>query len=418
MIAMVYKTGTPDWSKIDPLISAIQAAGQHAMLQFNQSPSWLQPTSGTCSGNVYAAPTDITQWAQIAAAYVAHMDSTFPGVVQDYEIWNEPNATGMCAADHLDTYLAIYAAAAPAMKAQASQDGATIRVGGPALSGYSAYWLSALLTNSATAPYVDFVSYHQYIFGSSGLQAQWDTYNGNISLYEATQDPANGAFASYNKVLAQVALGNQPGGAQTPVYITEYNTNWTFFEDCCRNDATYAPVWNALYVTDLLNSVYNGTAKVPDKIIYFAGSAYPWFCMIGVQDTNMDCLNSVGATLVPYPQYYTYQLLASSNYLGLSGGGYMAKTLSTPTGGGGLATTAFYTASQDAIVITNPTSTAYSQIPVTFANPGFSNTQGTLYTIENGAQINSSAISFSVQGTSLTTTIDIPPYSVQAISLQ
>jgi virulence-associated protein VapD len=153
-------------------------------------------------------------------------------------------------------------------------------------------------------------------------------------------------------------------------------------------------------------------------MIYFGGSAYPWFCMIGVQDTNMDCLNSVGATLVPYPQYYTYQLLASSNYLGLSGGGYMAKTLSTPTGGGGLATTAFYTASQDAIVITNPTSTAYSQIPVTFANPGFSNTQGTLYTIENGAQINSSAISFSVQGTSLTTTIDVPPYSVQAISLQ
>jgi virulence-associated protein VapD len=96
----------------------------------------------------------------------------------------------------------------------------------------------------------------------------------------------------------------------------------------------------------------------------------------------------------------------------------MAKTLSAPTGGGGLATTAFYTSTQDAIVITNPTPTAYSQISVTFANPGFSNTQGTLYTIENGAQINSSAISFSVQGTSLTTTISVPAYSVQGISLK
>jgi len=121
---------------------------------------------------------------------------------------------------------------------------------------------------------------------------------------------------------------------------------------------------------------------------------------------------------VPYPQYYAYQLLASSTYLGLSAGGYMAKTLSTPTGGGGLATTAFYTASQDALVITNPTSSAYSQISVTFANPGFASTQGTLYSIQDGARINSSAISFSVQGTSLTTTIAVPPYSVQAISLQ
>jgi hypothetical protein len=95
----------------------------------------------------------------------------------------------------------------------------------------------------------------------------------------------------------------------------------------------------------------------------------------------------------------------------------MAKSISTPTGGGGLATTAFYTANQDAIVITNPTSTAYSQITVTFANPGLTGTQGTLYQISNGAQIVTSPISFTVQGTSLSTTISVPAYSVQAISL-
>jgi hypothetical protein len=417
-IPLVYATQTPDWTKIDPLISSIQAAGQHVILQISQAPPWLQPTSGPCSGNMYAAPTDITQWAQIAASFVAHMDSTFPGVVQDYEIWNEPNATGMCAGDHLTTYMAIYAATGAAMKAQAAQDGTTIRVGGPVLSGYSALWLSTLLTNPATAPYVDFVSYHQYILGSTELQSQWDTYNGNVSLYQGTQDPSNGAFANYNKVVGQVAIGNQPGGAATPVYVTEFNTNWAFYNDCCRNSPTYAPVWNALYVTDMLNSVYNGDATVPSKLIYFAGSQYPWFCMIGVEDADMDCLYTVGATAVPYPQYYAYQLLSSTQYLGLSAGGYMAKALTTPTGGGGLATTAFYTSTQDAIVITNPTSEAYPQISVTFANPGVSSTQGTLYTIENGAQINSSTVSFSVQGTLLTTTIAVPAYSVQAVSLQ
>ena len=418
-INVVFATQTPDWTKIDPIIASVQATGQHAMLQLNQSPPWLQPTTGGCAANMYAAPTDMNQWAQVAVAIVAHMDSMFPGIVQDYEIWNEPNATGICtAANHMTTYMALYGAAVPAMKAQAAQDGQTIRVGGPVLSGYSQTWIDTLLTNAATAPYVDFISYHQYFFGTTQLQAQWDTYTGDLSLYEMTQDPSNGAFGIYNKVLGRAALGKQPGGAKTPIYVTEFNTNWGFFQDCCRNDATYAPVWNALYSIDMLNSVYNGAAQMPAKLVYFAGSAYPYFCMIGVQDANSDCLYSVDANPTPYPQYYAFQLLASSSYLGLEGGAYMAKSISTPTGGGGLATTAFYTPTQDAIVIVNPTPTSYAAIPVTFANPGISSTQGTLYTVQNGAQINASNISFATQGTSLSATIAVPPYSVQAISLK
>ena len=418
-IANVFSTPTPDWTKIDPMIADVQASGQTVLLQLNQSPAWLQPTTGTCMGNVYSAPSNISQWAQIAAAYVAHMDSAFPGVVTDYEIWNEPNATGICtSANHMNTYMDIYAAAAPAMKTQAAQDGQPIRIGGPVLSGYSQIWIDTFLSDSRTAPYADFVSYHQYFFGSTQLQAQWDKYTGDVSLYEATQDPSNGAFAIYNKVLGRVAVGSQPNPTKTPVYVTELNTNWAFFQDCCRNDATYAPVWNGLYVADMLNSIYNGSSHMPGKLVYFAGSAYPWFCLVGVQDVNSDCLYSEAAMPVPYPQYYAFQLLASPAYLGLQGGGYMAKSISTPTGGGGLATAAFYTPTQDALLIVNPTSTAYPAINVTFANPGFADTQGTLYTIQNGAQINATNISFATQGTSRSTTIAVPPYSVQAISLK
>jgi len=96
----------------------------------------------------------------------------------------------------------------------------------------------------------------------------------------------------------------------------------------------------------------------------------------------------------------------------------MAKSISTPTGGGGLATTAFYTAQGDALVITNPTPASYPAINLTLANPGTTATQGTLYTITNGAQINASNVSFASQGTSRTITITVPPYSVQAISLK
>jgi hypothetical protein len=217
----VFKSGsTPDWKKIDPWIATVQAAGQHAILQLNQSPPWLQPTSGSCAGNTFAAPANMDAWVQIAVQYVQHMDATFPGVVTDYEIWNEPNSTGMCTtANHLDTYLALYAKAAKAMKEAPVNK--PIRVGGPVLSGYSQLWLSSLLTNPGTAPYVDFISYHQYFFGPSQLQAQWDKYTGIISLYEATQDASNGAAAVYAKVAAQAAAGNQLGGAHTPIYVTE-----------------------------------------------------------------------------------------------------------------------------------------------------------------------------------------------------
>jgi hypothetical protein len=417
-IATVYATQTPNWTQIDPLIATIQASGQHALLQLHQTPSWLQPTSGSCAGNVFAAPTDVNQWAQIAASYVAHMDVAFPGVVTDYEIGNEPNATGMCStANHLTVYLALYAAAAPAMKAQAAQDGVTIRIGGPVISGYTPYWINALLTTSTTAPYVDFVSYHQYFYGSSQLEAAWDTYTDMPSMYEAEQDVSTGTQANYAKALTAVAAGQQPGGANTPIYITEYNTNWAFYQDCCRNSSTYAPVFNSLYVSDLLNSVYYGSSHEPGKIFYFAGSAYPYFCLIGVADSNNDCLYSAGATPAPYPQYYPYQMIASPQYLGLSEGGFMAKSITAPSGGGGLVTTAFYTANHDAFVITNPTSTAYNQITVTLANPGLAGAQGTLYQIVNGTQITTTPISFSQSGTSLTTTISVPAYSVQAISL-
>jgi hypothetical protein len=248
---------------------------------------------------------------------------------------------------------------------------------------------------------VDFVSYHQYFYGATQLEATWDTYTDMPSMYAAEQDVSTGAFANYNKALAAVAAGQQPGGASTPIYITEYNTNWAFYQDCCRNNNTYAPLFNSLYATDMLDSVFNGSAREPSKIFYFAGSAYPYFCLIGVVDSNNDCLYSAGATPAPYPQYFPYQLIGSPQYLGLAAGGFMAKSISAPTGGGGLATTAFYTSNHDAFVITNPTSTAYNQITVTLANPGLTGTQGTLYQIVNGSQIETSPISFSVQGTSL-----------------
>lgn len=416
-IPLVYATQTPDWTKVDWLIASVRDAGQKVMLQVSYSPPWLQSSCGY-SGNPAAAPTDVNKWGQIAASYVAHMDAVFPGVVEDYEIWNEPNTSALCTSDHLTMYQSIYAATAPLMKQQAAMDGSTIRVGGPVTSGNSGTWISALLTNSATAPYVDFISYHEYLFGPSGQVSKWDTYDVSESVYQKTQDPYTGVAASYKYVRSVINSAAPSTGFKLPVYITEFNTNYTFLEDCCKNDPVYAPVWNALYFSDLLNTVYSGI-PMPRKLVYFAGSAYPYFCLIGVRDTYMDCLYSGGSTPVPYPQYYAFQLMASSQYFNLASGGFMAKSVLPPAGAGGIVVTAFYNSTQDGLLIVNPTSTAYTQMPVTLANTGYSSPQATLFKIANGASITSSQIGINnALGGTYTTSLDVPPYSVQAISLK
>jgi len=281
-IPLVYAARNPDWSQIDPQIAGLQAAGFHVLLQVAYTPKWMLPKANKCGvGNTKSAPADAEAWAQLAQSFVAHMDATFPGVVTDYEIWNEPDAGGMCATGNkLDSYLALYAAAAPLMKQQAAADGATIRVGGPATSSMNPAWFNALLSNSSTAPYVDFVSYHNYVAGTAELKAAWDTNNGHTPIYQLTQEPTTGPAALFAKAAQLVAGGSQPGGASTPIYVDEFNTNWVFAKDCCRNDPTYAPVWNALYVSDLLDTVYTGTAQVPAQLTYFSANTRPYFCLL------------------------------------------------------------------------------------------------------------------------------------------
>jgi hypothetical protein len=418
-VPLVYATQTPDWTKIDPLIANLQALGVHVILQVAYTPVWLQPNPNPCgAGNTTAAPTNINIWAQLAASYVAHMDQKFPGVVTDYEIWNEPDSGSLCGnTNRLNTYLALYAAAAPLMKQQAAADGATIRVGGPTTAGANQTWITALLTNSSTAPYVDFVSYHNYIMASQDVNATWDTYNGNNSLYQRTQAPG-GAASQFAKVASLVAAGQQPAGALTPIYVDEFNTNWAFIQDCCRNDPTYAPLWNAIYVSDLLNTVYSGTAAVPGDLAYYAATNYPYFCIIGTWDSHMDCQYTTNSTPQPYPQFYAYQLMASSSYLDMNSGGYMAASIAPPSGGGGLVTTAFYTPNQDSLLIINPTSANYSSITINLQNTGYSSPHAVLYQIVDGQRINSQSLALTQSNGSYTANIQVPAYTVLGIAVQ
>jgi Glycosyl hydrolases family 39/Abnormal spindle-like microcephaly-assoc'd, ASPM-SPD-2-Hydin len=420
-IVATFTTSTPSWNKIDGTIRTVTASGGvHIMLEMYQTPTWLQ--QGTCG--VYSMPSDVDSWASIAQQFVKHMDTTWPGIVTDYEIWNEPNLSLCVPAgdDVMTDYMKLYRAAAPLMKQQAKADGQTIRVGGPASAGLLPTWITAMVNDPVISQNIDFMSYHSYLMGVPGETANWDTFsNGTQSVYQATQDtlgPAN----SYEYAGTLVSSGKQPQGKNLPIYITEYNFDWLFAKNCCSNDFTFGPLWNALYVADLLDVPF-AYATAPNSIsrlIYYAATNPPYFCLVGTYNANMDCSYPSGSAPMPYPQYFAYQLLGSpTKGLGLQNGGYMAATMSPPRLSNGLVVTAFFTPSLDAVVLINPSQYTYTNMPVNITNSGLTAPQGTLYQIVSGQSIQTSTVSLKSQGgTSYSTTVTIGPHSVQAISLK
>jgi hypothetical protein len=271
--------------------------------------------------------------------------------------------------------------------------------------------MGALLSNSSTAKNVDFVSYHMYLTGDKQIQQgmDWNT------LYSITQSSKRGQLFEHLNIENLVRHGHQPNASSTPIYLTEYNDNWSFEHDCCRNDPSFGSLWNSVYMANFLNSVYLGAKHVPDKLFYFAGNAGSYMCIVGTWNTNMDC---DPRNMQPYPQFYAYQLLASPDYLGLSGGGYMADWVSPGSTQTGLMATAFYTSTKDVILIVNPTDTAYPSVRVVANRSGLKTGVGTLFLLDqNHAQITSKPLPLTAFKGGYNGTIAVPAYSTVAVTI-
>lgn len=405
----IYATSTPNFSYLDRYLTTMQNTGVHPIAVMYGTP----PSLGAKACSV---PSNIAQWGQMAATVVAHIDQKFPGVVQDYEIWNEPeNTASLCvtgSTSAMNTYVSLFQAAAPAMKTQAQADNQTIRTGGPVIADLTqaSTWLPALLNNTSTAPYVDFVSFHIYLTGQTNLTngMQWS------DLYSITQSSTSGLGYYYNQIDSLVRAGKQPNAASTPIYVSEFNDNWAYAIDPVRNNPTYGPLWNSLAVADFLNVGYNGASALPSRLAYFMSSGQ-YFCILGQWDANMDCNP---ATYDPYPQYYAFKLFASPSYLNLQAGAKMASWVSPGSTKTGLSATAFYTDAADNIVIINPTATAYNAVPVSINNPGITSATGTTYLLNSSnPQITTGSLTLSLSGSTYSTTVDVPAYSTVAVSL-
>jgi hypothetical protein len=408
-LSQVYATSTPNFSNIDSTMSVMRAHGLHPIAVIYQTPRSLG--SRTCS-----PPSNVWRWGQMAASVVAHVDRNFPGVLREYEVWNEPELpTSLCASNataELNAYISMFAAASKAMHAQARSDGQTIRVGGPAISQLSraSTWIPALLHNSSAAPYVDFVSFHLYVTGLPDIQRgmNWSF------LYGTTQSSTRGLAHYYKLIEPLVRAGYQPNRWSTPIYITEYNDNWGYAPECCRNNPTYGPLWNSLAVADLLNVVYTGSNAVPSKLTYFNVSGKD-FCVLGQWNSAMDCNPSA---LNPYPQFYAFKLFASSQYLNLQAGGHMAASVSPASTTWGLTATAFYTNKGDDVVVINPTSTWYSAVTVAFYNPGLRAGTATVYLLDRShGTIATEYVSLRAISGGYSARVAVPPYSTVAVAV-
>jgi hypothetical protein len=413
-------TGSMVFTSFDADINRALAGG------FKPSPITITGTPPSLGASICTVPSNFTTWANLAAAVVHHMDVTFPGVATDYEIWSEPDGqASLCAgstAANLTAYLSIYAAAGSAIRAQATTDGiaaGVIHIGGPALGGpaNNASWVTSLVTSTSpnTKDFVDFVSLHIYVTGQFDINQGMDW----PYLYNKNQSATLGVEHYYQAIEALVRAGLQPNAANTPIWITEYNSNNAFALSCCQNDPTYGPLYNSVAIADLLNATYSGATRLPTNINYFAATnSAKYFCLVGVINAQMDC---DGSSYAAYPQLYTYKLFASSSYLGLEAGGHMAASvtplppINTTLGFGA---TAFYTASNDSIVIVNPSAAAYASVPVTMNNAAFSSATGTIYTLNAAnSTITSTAATLTPITNGYTASLTIPAFSTVALSI-
>lgn len=427
-----------NWADFDRTLTIVQSEGLQPILTLEFSPPWLQPQINPCPAGVassHVSPTMIqngvdvgpSQWGLLAAQVVAHMDATFPGMQPYYEMWNEPDGvTFLCVPANdpnagqtrLTEYTAIYAAAAPPMKQQAQQDHTTIQIGGPALAVprlHTSLWLPTLINDPAVAPYIDFVSYHNYF-----RIRHADTWSNALSLM---QDPTAGVAALFEMTSSIVQKGKQPNAQSTPIFIDEYNTT-TSLTDCCRNSPTFAPLWNAVYITDLLNAVNDTSSPYGPAHAFVGGLGYftviPYsptssqFCLFGTWNSAMNCAQN--GTIQPYPQYYTYQLLGDSHYCDMTNGGYITKAAVGTQAG--LVVAGFYTSTKDTVLIVNTSSTAYMTLTIGLQNPGLAQPTASVYTLDSSyPQIGTSLTALSTVGGGYTVTISVPAYSVVAVSL-
>ena len=442
-----------NWSLFDTEMTLAANYNMQPLISLEYTPGWLQPqnqspprTNPCLTYNPPYDPHSVKpmylvngqdkgpqMWGQLAALVVAHVDQHFRQSHALYEIWNQPDGSQFLCVPHNDqnadqdrltAYRAMFAAAAPLMKQQASKDGVQIKLGGPALvyalKQHLTTWFPTLLNDPAIYPYIDFISYHRYFSGS--------TFNGgSTSLVASEQDPMLGVAAQYEQVASIVHSGKQPNARNTPIYIDEYSIS-SCIPVVCQNNPKYSPLFNGLFVLDYLNAVkdkqspYGPASLLPAGLIFYSWDIpLHYLCLFGAYDAKMDCGIQDYPSIKPYPDYYAYALLGAPNYLNITDSAFVANAASAKPAG--VYVNGFFTRTLDCVAIVNTTSNDYQTLHVYIQYPGtVSVSQANVYTLTFNAANPSSSISskqvslVAVSG-GFMATVHLPPNTMIGISV-
>jgi hypothetical protein len=272
-------------------------------------------------------------------------------------------------------------------------------------------FLVPLLQNKSVDENIDFITMHNYFHNSSWSNLVADTLGtvgGGASAFQATSQAVRNQATQMRH------------GANTPILIDEYNGSAC--AEGCRNDPTTAPVWNSLYVANLLNSVFNDTnaaygaaQQVPAGLAYWSLSIGPpgSYCMFGVDDAKLDCL--ARGTLVPYPQYYAYKLFHDPGYLDMGNSAYVVSAPKAPS----LYTNAFFTKTKDNVMLINTSATDKQTVNLSLTNTSSSATSATVYTLNKAnSHISSQTVPLTSTGHgNYTVKLSISPITTMAVSI-
>ncbi|MBV6716623.1 GH39 family glycosyl hydrolase [Paenibacillus chitinolyticus] len=156
-----------NWSYVDKLYDFLLQAGIRPFVELSFMPTLLRRSRETIfwwKGNI-APPADPDKWNSLVREFVRHCLNRY-GLEEMknwyFEVWNEPDLTGVCWAGTKEEYFEFYKSTACAIKDVAAE----LKVGGPAL-GYGSIWndtwaedfMAYCLENNVP---IDFFSFHVY----------------------------------------------------------------------------------------------------------------------------------------------------------------------------------------------------------------------------------------------------------------
>ncbi|HSW89873.1 MAG TPA: glycosyl hydrolase [Patescibacteria group bacterium] len=171
-----------DFSKLDPIIADIRAAGATPFLSLS-----YMPLAFATNGDITAPPANWGDWQNTTRAIIEHVSGTLniPNVY--YEVWNEPDLFGGYKTYGSRNYLTMYTYAAQGAKqARVKQP---YKFGGPAVTALYQNWVDALvkLSIDQNLP-LDFFSWHRYSTSIDTFRSDVSTVHNWLAPYPSKQN--------------------------------------------------------------------------------------------------------------------------------------------------------------------------------------------------------------------------------------